>query len=313
MTPDEIRIVNLRDLTAVYRRDTAADWGARLVDVSPQRLPLTVRVAGRFHRLVGRASPLDAIRELLLFYGLLEIASLAGVIPAELPPEFAHEALRHLRSSEVRALYEGSVPMILPQLFRLRLEREQGLREERVDSARPLFQHLLGLYGAISSDGDIAALLAMARRRDGRQLGNLLVHSLESQAVFLDRVLGLEDTLGDSNRVIEGFRKLVLYCIDMSRIFAAAREFPFLGAAFRSFHVDWLLESESLRSVVAGPALLKLRSWRPAESDMEPDRARAVTEAFDRLENSVLDVFSLPALPRAWQRLVQYRRPAPWD
>jgi hypothetical protein len=146
-----------------------ASWGARLIDSAPPVLPISLR-ASRFDRLLGVVSPREAIATLLRFYGLLEVASLAALIPSELPQEFREAALRHLENLSIRLFYERDAPMLLPQIFRVRLERQQNLREERSESAGRLVQHLLGLYGSLSEDDDVAVFLAVARRGDDKGL-----------------------------------------------------------------------------------------------------------------------------------------------
>jgi hypothetical protein len=300
MTPEETLLLNLRDLTEVYRESTVASWGARLIDSAPPVLPISLR-ASRFDRLLGVVSPREAIATLLRFYGLLEVASLAALIPSELPQEFREAALRHLENLSIRLFYERDAPMLLPQIFRVRLERQQNLREERSESAGRLVQHLLGLYGSLSEDDDVAVFLAVARRGDDKGLSDLF-NALESQDAFLGRVVNPRDARGDGKPVLHGFRKFVLHCIDMQRVFSEGREFQLLGMAVRWFHADWLFnDGDNLRRVL-DQARLRVRNWRPSEGE-EADRTRA---AFDRLENAVVDVFSQPQLPFDWLRRLEY-------
>src|SRR4030095_7211994 len=295
MTPDEIRHVNLSDLTATYR------------DVAIARAGRIERSRLGEHKLLP--SPWR-VRALMRFYGLLEIASLADVIPAKLPQDFVGRSRQELNSRSAQRVYEDDSPMILPQVFRARLE---GMEESdevgreaqaEVDGQSSLVQHLLCLYGAASHDRDIMIFLGMTAGRDDRPVDSLM-QSLESQNGFLVSFADSFATSGDVD-TLNVFRKFVRYCLDMHQVLSEAREYPPLELAIRQFHADWLGKYVFLENV-AKQALMKVRQWRSSQSGEE---RRLSDVSFDRLDDAVLDMFHRPDLPGAWRRFVRELSPS---
>lgn len=308
MTPDEIRLINLRDLTEVYRDGTAAYWGDRLILGRFPLWPWLFALSGPFERLLGRSSyrtglATNATRTLLRFYGLLEVASLVRAIPTQLPTQFVNTSLRHLRNPLVQQVQDGDLPMILPQLFRFRLERRQGqlLLEENPTDNQPgrntrLFQHLIGLYGAATSDSEIYTFLGTIRSENPEQL-HYLQSSMKSQAGFLNLLTASHYGQGGRMSLLNGFRKFLLYCLDMHRLYSESRDIPLFLAALRWFHFDWLSEYSALALTVR-TGLQRFREWQPSQEGEEANRFNA---AVDRLRISVDDILSLPDVPEAWR------------
>jgi hypothetical protein len=107
----------------------------------------------------------DGFDELLHYYSILEIASLLDLIPRTLPQELQEMASRHLRHPAVNKYFVSNYPLVLPQLFALRVNGYLNVRYANDVSISSLgtfslFLQLLQLDSMIhGGDEDVDTLL----------------------------------------------------------------------------------------------------------------------------------------------------------
>src|SRR6185295_3749547 len=78
----------------------------------------------------GETYQRDSFDFILANYSRLETAALIGYVPDTFPEAFRRESLWNLSHAAVRRYYETHYPVLLPRLFRWRLEGKLALREK---------------------------------------------------------------------------------------------------------------------------------------------------------------------------------------
>ncbi len=137
--------INLRHLTHRYFEKTGAKRAARRID------RLSDRALGRLLRSHWVDEPSEAeitrrdeIDDLLSYYAILEVASIAKCVPDPLPADLIEVARIRLGRPSVRRYFSALYPLALPQFFVKRLDG-QALPS---DGSYPLFASFLDVSQA---------------------------------------------------------------------------------------------------------------------------------------------------------------------
>jgi hypothetical protein len=174
-----MRRFNLQDLTMRYHdqgraalavqvmKDSRGKWGQL-------RLYNLLRYHGE--RSVWNEREIDkrdSFDFLIAFYSLLEIASLVEFVPENLPHSNKADFLAELSFPPLLRYYQHNYPLLLPQLFRLRMEKKwSSYEKDPSESTHALFQSFLSLESRVRTDADIDMFLWFLD--DGRSGGYVL-------------------------------------------------------------------------------------------------------------------------------------------
>ena len=102
----------------------------------------------------------DEVDELLHFYSVMEIAALLRLIPIPVPTALRDMALIHLRNPAVNKYFLTNYPLVLPQLFLLRVVGLVRIHEASSESSFSEFVQLLQLDSMIhGGDEDVDTFL----------------------------------------------------------------------------------------------------------------------------------------------------------
>lgn len=207
----------------------------------------------------------DAVDFLLGFYGLAEVASIAEFIPPELPAEFRETAARHLSQPDLVRYYREHYPLLLPHLFRLRLDGEWGGRatdqggfsfverdkidgwiverdmdDDPANSAPLLFSRFLDLTTERQNDRDVDTFLWFLD--DGISGGYAWVDMLpylSKPDEFAERVTRTGEERTPLDRALAGLSKFIVFCSDLEGLLEECDGFPLLQSAMWHHHSYW--------------------------------------------------------------------------
>jgi hypothetical protein len=266
--------INLEDLTMCYRDRGRAAEAARImgqVRSGASRINLAQLLRHHGER------PIDSEREirqrdsfdfLVAFYGILEIASIIRYVPVLLPSARKREFLEDLSNSSVKKYYERNYPLLLPGLYRLRLEGKLSISEASSDNrVHSLFQSFLSLESRQRNDDDVDMFLWFLDDglSDGYSLQDV-VGCLQNRSAFLKRILKSPKRQDDCDSAVCGFGKLLSFCNDFDIFLQRCSGWPMFQSALWHYYAYWFdLVGESI-----GPRLREIidnfYSWKSEQS-----------------------------------------------
>lgn len=257
----------------------------------------------------------DSFDFLLAYYGILEIASIAGSID-QLDVENRTVARAHLEQPDVVRYYEEHYPLLLPILFRERLEGNHALRETISGDAsqvraQSLVMRFTQLIGVRNADKDIDRFLWLMD--DGR-VGNVGWQGLLQPLSNLETFLELTGRPGDDPRAeaLRGFTKYIAFCESLAHLLTAAADFPLLQSAMWHYNAYWFVRIGDKLGPRLDLALTTLENWRQhAEEKAVFDRKLAKTS--NRVRNTMQSLMSpelgRPLLDAGGYTLIETRHP----
>ncbi len=210
----ELQYHNLQDLLQLYYDDTEAPRAIDLFDsVERQTYPRDLEVVLRDHRTRKISDPQEiidraALDDLLTCYSVLEIATQVDYV-APMDGEFRAQATRILERREVRTYYESHYPLLLPQLFRARLEGFGSVQVHRGPRQVAALQRILELETRFIRNPEVQVFLALADdfqiRGYTREHLFQVVSEPAQLAERLARPREQRDILDDALRGLRGF------------------------------------------------------------------------------------------------------------
>lgn len=177
-----------------------------------------------------------AIDDLIGYYSMVEVASLAGCVPAPLPRDRALEMERVLSRPSVIRYYERLYPLVLPQLLRRRLLAREDVRG---DSQYLLFVRFLHLSDRSESD-NVRAFLYMLD--DGVIEGYRLrdVFNEVSSPAKLARALQARSRRPSAlTRGLDGLLQFLDFTRELDQLLSEMEHLPMLQSAFWHYHGYW--------------------------------------------------------------------------
>jgi signal transduction histidine kinase len=210
----ELQHHNLQDLLQLYYADTDAPRAIELFDsLERQTYPRDLEVVLRDHRTSKITDPQEiidraALDDLLTCYSVLEVATQVDYV-GPLDGEFRAQATRILERKEVRPYYEFHYPLLLPQLFRARLEGIGSVGVHRGPRQVAALQRILELDTRFIRNPEVQVFLALAD--DFQIRGNTREHLFQvvsepaQLAERLARPREQRDILDDALRGLRGF------------------------------------------------------------------------------------------------------------
>ena len=181
----------------------------------------------------------DDIDDLLEYYSLLEIAAIAGHIPARFPEGLARQILPKLKLEPVRRYYEEFYVQKLPTLLRLRLEGRHALTVPPDNVVLAAYAQLADVSASMRANEELTDLLTLldGYEVDGcswDELEKLLAHPKK----YVSRVLK-----GDENDMLvsaaSGFHGFLSFCRDFQELLWQVESQPLVQSAFWHLFSYW--------------------------------------------------------------------------
>lgn len=190
------------------------------------------------------------VDRLLEFVSILEVASVAGVVPT-LPSGGIIDALYSvLCLPAVRKYYTQYYPLVLPDQFRRRLTQKYhdvpdiGSDRDR-ENAALLFESFLAVTESVRADPDINLLFLFLDDVAGTdQRGSDLVVLVSDLPVVLNAVMDPQ-TVDPHQGAVRGFLRYSAFGSQLVSVLDQAVEYPHLRAAMWNFYAYWIIEFKS--------------------------------------------------------------------
>jgi hypothetical protein len=229
----------------------------------------------------------DGFDSLLSFYSLMELACLLGYVDDRFDDEFAVRARQDLTQPQVREYYEVHYPLLLPTMFRERLDgrrREIGTRDDEA-TAFPLF---LDLNSKLENDEGVDTFLWFL---DDGSWGGYDIEDL------LDVTKRPEDFLrrlgrppgARANRLdlaIDGLRTFLGFCHDLDALLSSYPDNRLLQSALWHHHAYWFQHVRQQVGSRISAAIRGLASWDEGVAHRD---AEALQAAVQRLTSGLYD------------------------
>lgn len=219
----------------------------------------------------------DGVDYLLQYYSVLEIASLFDLVPDEFDTQFRDHAQWQLNQPAVVKYYEDHYPLLLPRMFRERLD---GVRRKiGVSGAPSIFARFLNVSAKINEDSEVETLLWFL---DDGIWGEDDIDSVVEVTGDPDTFVRL---LASNQRdrltmAIGGLRTFLGFCAEFDSLLASLTDDPLAQSAFWHFHGYWFDHLRSQLGKQVRAAVRGLASWSPTiEGESARDAAGRRTTA----------------------------------
>jgi len=300
-------ILRLAELTEVFYVRTKAYRASEIIETNIRTGKPNLRTKLR-HQTEGPGyigerltRERDWFDYLLEFYSILEIASALKSLPDPLPPDHSERAQQELHHPAVRIYYERHYPLLLPQLFRRRLETGEGSQvtfgaegeEDSRERAYYLFSEFLGLAKWMSSDRDIETFQWFLDDgfRDDFGISDTIrvIRDRDQFARCISKPERDRNALDDS---IMGFQKFVDFCIRFHQLLEAARPFPVMQKQMWQFFEYWFVALSDQVGRYVVDAVEYFADWEPLN---DSDKLAAEQEVREYVELAQTSIKSLLA------------------
>lgn len=222
----------------------------------------------------------DSFDYLLAAYGLLETASIIRFVPETVPSVFREEALAHLSHPAVTEYYETKYPLLLPRLYRRRLDGHASASQPGAGEAMHLlFSRFLGLVNRLDADDEVETFLWFV---DTGSIGSADLGStkrlLRNPARTMQALLKAPEKRTAAEASISGAQKFLAFCGELDALLEEAAPYPVFQAAMWQFYAYWfLLIGKGLEKALLG-ILHTLGRWAPLQEAPEADLGRSRQE-----------------------------------
>jgi hypothetical protein len=180
-----------------------------------------------------------ALRRLFEFYGLLELAALAGVIGSDLPDGFRRQALHHLQYLEMHdeaQEFWGDFRSGLMSRFRVRIETGVGVVEEAAEAS---FSQFLAMNMLIENDPDADAFWEALQIERGS--GPRFIDILRDEETFI-RAYASHRT--QAERQLHGLMKILDFSEEFEAFWHDQAGTPVFQEASLQYHRKWYQHRE---------------------------------------------------------------------
>lgn len=276
MTP--IHSANLHLLQSQYLFDGRADVALAIMKNEPAGESSFLRQLLRHHDEEGvkvemEVRARDSFDFLIAYFSLLEMATLAGYVPAALPEGERDFALKVLAQPNVKKYYTSNYPLLLPKLYRLRLEN--GVAPVPADGAAiPLFQQFLGIVEWQRSDDDMDTFLwFLDSGKFGKWSVRDLVRTLSESDAYAEALLKQRKRT-PVDRGVAGYGKFLSLCLVLDRLLQDAAGWPLVQSAMYHYYEYWLRSLRKNASSVLKPTLRAMLAWNLQEDEEKAGLAR---------------------------------------
>lgn len=270
---------NFEQLRLRYYESTRAPWAAEVLgylsdvpaseEVSLERL-LTPPGGGE-GRVGARRRPsiYRAVDDLLSYYGLVEIASIAGCMPEPLPSELSRSLLKRL-SLPALVSYCRKQNRLLPLLLKSRLEGEPLASSVHKESGEGVsaFAAFLDVNAFIEGDPDFETFVRYLSggEWEGYDLNDLI--SLTRRPGELLRRLAKEsegkEGIDPLDKALHGFRSFLIFSHRLDALLRSCPDDPILRSAFWHFHSERFAGYASALGTFFDRVLENFSAWTEA-------------------------------------------------
>jgi len=224
----------------------------------------------------------DGFDNLLSFYSLVELGCLAGYLGDEFPVEFVDNAYGQLGHPALREYYESNYSLVLPTLFRLRLETGSGLLEKSSNEAYESFATFLEITRPLELESSLETFLWFLDGgwRDGFDIDDT-IEALADQETYLRSLSSQRKT--PLQKSVVGFGEFLRFCRAFHALLRIMREgdvpndssLRLLASAYWHYHAYWFrgLRKQFGRRLAA--TLNAFENWE----------VRANTDRIDEIED----------------------------
>lgn len=322
MTPAELQRLRLEGLEARFYSDERTELArGRLARPTILALELPLDRLLRNHvvdpiRTEREVLERDSFDFLLSYYGLVEIALIAGHLTEPLPEDFVERTLSELEQVEVVRYYEVHYPLLLPQLLRRRLQKPHGrnrVAPEHAEKAEELYMLFLALTASRQRDANIEGFLWLLD--DGidpetgsnwTQLIQRLDHPEEVQS-SLRRFASAHDRREALDVALVGLFRYLDHCHSLARLIRDAEALPELASGFWHLDAYWFRHLRTKVGSHLDAALEAMAKWDGGSVGAQSDVRRALLELLSGEYAQPLDDLagSAPADLETYLRKVQ--------
>jgi predicted RNA-binding protein with RPS1 domain len=223
----------------------------------------------------------DEVDQLLHFYSIMEIAALLGLIPDPLPDDLRSMALRHLRQPAVNKYFVTNYPLVLPQLFLLRVTALLDLKEDSGSGSFSEFIQLLTLDGMIhGGDEDVDNFLWML---DGGSVGRYdiddIVKTFKTPATFVGCLTKVRKHMTGCDSAVRGCFLFISFCRELDTFLDSTDVSPMLR--YESWHLYgyWFSQLQFMVGDRITDIIDKIGDWEIRQDrTSRGDKKRFVTE-----------------------------------
>jgi hypothetical protein len=183
----------------------------------------------------------DSFDFLLAYYSVLEIACQIRYVASTFPEAFREEALDNLSRDAVKRYYETNYPILLPRLFRLRLEGTLSLYEKDEGQAtHPLFLRFLGIVNRVREDDEIELFqwFLDSGWTDGYGIDDTL-RILEKPERTMKALMKNPAKRTIPEQSVSGAQKFLVFCGEFDGLLEEARQFPLFQSAMWTYYSYW--------------------------------------------------------------------------
>ena len=200
---------------------------------------------------------------------MLEVASIAGCVPAPLPSDLITSALSRLGRPSVRRYFSRLYPLALPQLFMQRIAGH-GLP---TDDSYPLFSTFLQVTQSRRTP-DINTFLSFLN--GGEEEGEGLEDVLQVFSTQTRLVRNLTATReSPSRRGLRGLLGFLRFARELDELLVRSAEHRILQSAFWHYHGYWF---QQLGLQLAGVLATTIESYRDQVGEPTSERERVLIE-----------------------------------
>ncbi|MCA9037815.1 MAG: hypothetical protein KDA91_21945 [Planctomycetaceae bacterium] len=290
-------ILRLAELTDIFYERTNATLASVMVDKCIRTDSPNLRTKLRHHSAPPGYIRGSLIRErdwfdyLLEYYSILEIAGALQSLPDPLPDELKNRALQDLSHPAVRLYYERHYPLLLPQLFRRRLETGEGVQvqfgangaEDSREKAYYLFSVFIGLATWMCNDPEIETFQWFLD--DGMRGGFKIrdtIRVIRNRDQFANSITKSESKRNTLDKSIIGFQKFVEFCIRFHQLLESAHPFPVLQGQLWQFFEYWFVALSDKVGRYVLEAVQHFADWEPLDN-LDRQQAKKEVEEYVRL------------------------------
>ena len=207
----------------------------------------------------------DAFDFLVVFYSIIEIASMIRYVPDPLPQDFIETSRRHLSEPAVRHYYEDFYPTLLPKLLLRRLNQDLALYEDLPTDPTPAYHLFSEFLGLVNRQHNNEALETFLWFLDDGTLDGYGIEDtfavLRKPEKFVERLLRRPAKQNALDLSLRGLQDFIAFCLDFDDLLQRCDRYLLLQSAQWHYFSYWF---ESISEKV-GPrvteAVQSFSSW----------------------------------------------------
>jgi hypothetical protein len=290
-SPDSIKAKNLEAIKEDFGSGTYADEGIKLCLATPEpkllHLLRSHLVEGIGSAETGKRESVDAA---LSYAGILELAAMTAAIPWPPSKSLLARFRRVLNRASVRRYYELFYPLLLPTLFRWRLDGQPLVPYGDCEEGLPYFQQFLALSDGLEHP-DVEMFLWFLDdgkdwdedREDWVGLADFF-HVLARPRELIRHLSSTHDSSLSCS--VRGFGRFLAFAESFDAFLASMAKHELLGSALWHYHAYWFYQ---LSGQVGGVIAAGIEEFRTYVADQPAGKMPAQRREFIRQTYAMMD------------------------